>query len=249
MQASQVQEKLQTSLLKTGDYFEIGWLEFTKNIRTFVLYLFIIDLPIALIDTFSPASINPETGEFEGNFGIAILLRAITLVLATLTCLAAYKIVERSINGQNLEAMTAMKSSTSQMFIMLLVSIIASILVGFGFIFLIIPGIWLGVNWTFISQAIALRGCKINAMSYSKSLVKNRWWALFGRLILLTLCLLLLFVPILLVVGFIAGIFSIAGFEAITQVVSSLIVSLVIYYVITINTVIFLNFDYTKEGV
>ena len=248
MEAFQIKDKLQTSLLDIGDYLEIGWLQFTKNIRTFLIYSLLINLPVVLIDLLFPLSVNPETGEFEGNIGLAIFLRLISFVLGMLLSIAVYKIIERSVNGQNLEPMTAFKNSFPLILMMIVVSLITSILVFLGFVLVIIPGIWLSVSLSFVVQAVALRNCNLNAINYSRSLVKNRWWALFGRFILLAFCSLLLFLPLILILGFITGIGTYLGVGFITQIFASLVYGLLAYYLITVNTIIFLNFDYTKAS-
>ena len=266
-----MQEKLQSSLLNVGDYLKMGWSEFTKNIQTFLGFTLLINIPINAI-TFVELFLSSSEESSTANAGITNLLSLLSLIFYILSILAALalpKIIERSIRGSTLDATIALKNAVSKLFITIVVSIFASIFVGIGLIFLLIPGIWLGTLLSFTYYAVILRNCGFNALGYSQSLVKGRWWAVFGRNILL-LCLVL---PVTLlaiaasIIGGITGslpilaslgIINLAVLEnididnlniilAVVQLLSSLILSLLSYYIGAVYTVMFLNFDYTRN--
>ncbi len=240
-------EKLKNSLLDIGDYISIGGSEYTKNFKNFVILTLLINLPIAIVGLFLPSEEQPN----PENSWIILIFILLSIILGTLAALAVPKMIERSIQGQTLSATTALQNATPKLFIALVVSIITAIIVGIGFILLLIPGIWLGVLLSFTFSAIAVRNCGLNALSYSRSLVKNRWWAVFGRSLLLGLCFAVVYILLAIAVGLISAFISLSGFESIsilTQLISNCCFGLINYYAATVYTVMFLNFDYTRNS-
>ena len=72
-----------------------------------------------------------------------------------------------------------------------------------GFLGLIIPGIYLAIQLSFVLYAITIEGDSgIDGMKSSWALVKGRWWPVFGSVILPQL---FIFIPMV-AVGVIAGV-------------------------------------------
>jgi hypothetical protein len=70
-------------------------------------------------------------------------------------------------------------------------SIVIFIGVFFASLLLLIPGIYLGTVWAFAVYAVVLENCSVfESLKYSKSLVKGRWWPVFGSLLAGTLIIL-----------------------------------------------------------
>lgn len=60
-----------------------------------------------------------------------------------------------------------------------------TLLAGIGFLFFIVPGIWVVVIGYFVAQAAVLeRAGPIGAFEFSVALVRGRWWPTFGALAL-----------------------------------------------------------------
>jgi len=78
---------------------------------------------------------------------------------------------------------------------LLLYSLIGGILTGLGFIFLIIPGIYLAVAWLFATMFIVFGAMEFwDGMEFSRKLITRKWWSFFG---LALLCVLINFVGVL----------------------------------------------------
>ena len=70
----------------------------------------------------------------------------------------------------------------------ILTSLLAAIILIGLFILLIIPGIIYQTYYSFILFAVILKGKKYKkALDYSKSLVKGRWWRVFGTLLIVSI--------------------------------------------------------------
>ncbi|MBP0009943.1 hypothetical protein [Roseofilum sp. Belize Diploria] len=231
---SNLQHSLKKSLLGVPEYLSIGWSEFTKNIQIFCIFTLITNLPLLLSEQLSG--------------GLGILLSIIGNVLLIVVGLAVPNVVERSIRGQSVEMMTVLENAAPKFFIAFVVSIAVSMLVALGLIVLIVPGIWLSIRYSFTYYAIALRDCGFDAMGYSQSLVKGRWWAAFGRFVLLGLS---VFIPILLLTfaaGIISGFLGMVGLTIAALAVLYLAIGIIGYYFATVSVIMFLNFDYTAQG-
>ncbi|MEM9541040.1 MAG: hypothetical protein AAGA60_16250 [Cyanobacteria bacterium P01_E01_bin.42] len=252
-----MQEKLQASLLGVDDYFSISWSEFLKNIQAFSILSLIISLPTTLLVFVIPLfADSADPSDLDNLSGLFLFYIIVTLVLSSLVGLSIPKIIERSICDRKLGAFAAIQKSFLQLFPFLIVSIFVSIVIGVGFILLIVPGVWLAVHMSYIVHAIALRGCGLNSLNYSYSLVRGRWWAVFGRNLLIFLYLLGLFLvgffilgAIFFIIGIVGGIIGLLGVGIIAQLGSNLIGSLIGCYINTIYTILFLNLDYTRHPI
>lgn len=118
--------------------------------------------------------------------------------------------------GRVSSAMGAYRAAVSFFWRYLLLSILISIAVMFGFILLIIPGIILAV-WFSQAYMIAILEDKgaIAAMKTSREYVKGKWWAIVWRIAFLILVMLL----ITLVAAFVMGIVSTMVPESIASVI------------------------------
>jgi hypothetical protein len=57
-----------------------------------------------------------------------------------------------------------------------------------GFLAFILPGIWLAISWEFTAQAVVVEGRRgTDALRRSFTLVRGRWWRVFGIIVILSL--------------------------------------------------------------
>ncbi|MEM8605261.1 MAG: hypothetical protein AAGF24_15685, partial [Cyanobacteria bacterium P01_H01_bin.121] len=187
------------------------------------------------------------TNDAAAASGGAALYGLISGVIGILSTLTVVKLTERSIRGQSIDAGSALQSMAGKIPIAIVVGIITGILVLIGFILLILPGIWVSVVLTFALPAVALRNCGFNALAYSRELVKERWWDVFGRGIVMGICFLILFIPFIILTVLIIAPLGLAGLARLTDFVVTLISGLITYYANTVYTIMFLNFDYTRN--
>ena len=69
----------------------------------------------------------------------------------------------------------------------ILVMLISGILILVGLVFLIIPGIIIGVMLSMVAPVFILEeNHKLNALKRSRELIRGYWWPVFGRLVLLS---------------------------------------------------------------
>jgi len=104
------------------------------------------------------------------------------------------------------------------------------LMVGFGFLFLYIPGIYLGVALSFVFFVIVFEGESVGkAISRSFAIIKGNWWFTFG--ILLVFGMIMGFTSyIFMIPGYIIGMFSAATGEFGAVDVIVIVISMALYF-------------------
>lgn len=98
---------------------------------------------------------------------------------------AAIVAVGNIVSGTKISVKQAFNYASKIYWKFLLLSVLLTLILGFGFVLLIIPGI-LFMVWYSFSRFIVVEDNKIGviaALNRSKNLVKNRFWAIFARVI------------------------------------------------------------------
>lgn len=90
--------------------------------------------------------------------------------------------VEAIVQGRPDGISVALRYALSRLPQVLMVSVLSGIIVMIGIALFIIPGIIVGVYLAFAMPAAALRNVSLQALQYSRSLVKGQWWRVFGIL-------------------------------------------------------------------
>lgn len=115
-------------------------------------------------------------------FGFAVIQ---ILVISPFLTLAVARASAEFYLGRDLSAGTAYRSAARKYLAVLAVVVLAFILEGIGYIFLIIPGIFLYIRLALGPVTVMLEATgPINAMERSWRLTKGNWWRIFGLLAL-----------------------------------------------------------------
>jgi hypothetical protein len=151
-------------------------------------------------------------------------------VLPILTGISIY-FIYRYLKQGTIDLSRAANKAIGQSGQLIIAHILYSLAVILGLICLIVPGIYLFVRWGFVMYAIVSQNCSaIEGFKYSSELIKGRWWAVFGSMLLVIALLL----PIFFVTGIIGAIF--ATQSIVMAIISSIVILLVtpplaMYYV------------------
>ena len=109
----------------------------------------------------------------------------VTVLAAMLATGAAFKAVASAYLGEKPRIGDSLSFAGRRLHSLLWVSILYALLIGIGFVLLIIPGIYLMVALSVAVPALILEGLKgRKALARSRELVKDRWWRSFGTYIL-----------------------------------------------------------------
>ncbi|MEX0918211.1 MAG: YciC family protein [Candidatus Paceibacterota bacterium] len=140
--------------------------------------------------------------EFQEGLALATpvtyTLAAILWILVIIASIFMGIAMIHAVMNPSLSIMDAYRASTPYFWRYVILSIVVTLAVLAGFLLLIIPGIIFSVWFAFSYYVLIAEGTGgIEAMKQSKRMVSGKWWAVFGRLLVL--------VAIGIVVGLIFG--------------------------------------------
>lgn len=220
--------------LSIGELLSEGWQQFRAHFKAICIITLVIYIPINIILSFFPignslSDMRPylRMVQFlEGFFGIISTIAIAFLVKSTLD------------RQQTLTAGEALKKALSKWLPVLGTNIIVGLFV-FGLtLLLIVPGIIFAVYWVPFALYAVLFADKfgISALSYSKAMVKGRWWTVCGYSLVLFI--------FYMISAVIAGIPSgfLPNIQAV-QVAANLLVDLSGAFFNVVALLFFLNFD------
>lgn len=171
------------------------WDLYTTHFHYFFIVAFVFFLPLELVDVF----VLPRLGITEEwlataieNVQIAELVTRMSLVLLLSTAVglsaqfAIFYGVKRAYEHQPLEWKSIVREARAHFLPFVGTSILQTVLLSLLCIALIVPGIIFGVYWMFAQAAVVFTGKRgMQALRYSKALVKGRWWSVLGRFVIL----------------------------------------------------------------
>jgi hypothetical protein len=182
--------------LAIGEILDAGIKLFLQHWRTLVLSVVGLILPVQILSALVTASVAPEQFDFtttdsgveegeEAEFligqGVIALLSVISVLLATAVC---FKAVADAYLGVEPEWRRSLRFAVRRLGGLVGVAIIGGLLVGLATLALIVPGIWLFVMFSVAVPAMLLeRIGPWKALRRSFRLVRNRWWATAGALL------------------------------------------------------------------
>jgi hypothetical protein len=252
-----MEKAIVTRELTFSDLVSEGLHRYVGNIKGIVLIFLCTVLPANLLSTligvaFSligrlSASAMEESDTISlmlcSGLGTASLFSGILISVVQLWAIMA---VARLVEDDVLDRNPDWKAALRQTWHRLLGAIGTSLLMGFYLLvlsfLLVIPGIIYSIYWIFTPYVVTLRGVGgQQALDYSKSLVNDRWWLVFGTCFIFFLVLLPLFLPIMCLSAALSQI-PFAGFVANTVIQIAAALSTVLL------VVFFLNLDYCRSG-
>jgi hypothetical protein len=182
--------------LAIGEILDAGIKLFLSHWRTLVLSVVGLILPVQILSALVTASVAPEQFDFsttesgveegeEAEFlisqGVIALLSVISVLLATAVC---FKAVADAYLGVEPDWRRSLRFAVRRLGGLFGVAIIGGLLVGLATLALIVPGIWLFVMFSVAVPAMLLeRIGPWNALRRSFRLVRHRWWATAGALL------------------------------------------------------------------
>jgi uncharacterized membrane protein YgcG len=182
--------------LGIGEILDAGIKLFMRHWRTLVLSVVGLVLPVQIISALVTASVAPEQFDFtttqtgvtedeEAEFlvgqGIVLLLSFISVLLATAVC---FKAVADAYLGIEPDWRRSLRFAVRRLLGLVVLAIAYGVAIVIGFLLVIVPGIWLAVAFSVAVPALLLeRVGPFAAMGRSFRLVRGRWWATFGALL------------------------------------------------------------------
>jgi hypothetical protein len=219
--------------LDLGGILSTSWAIFKKHFRTILTVTLVVYFPINVGAATAP-NLLPDTISVQEQELWATLIQLVEGLVGILATMAIAFVVEKSVAGEDIRYSQALKKSFSRWGSVIGTNILAGIALLVLTLLLIVPGIVWGVYYSFSVYVVALRdvGGK-EALDYSKSLVKGRWWRVFGNNfglgILFSVFYFIVEIPFLVVP---------------MPIVHFTLIDIIYSFFIVASTVFFLNLDY-----
>jgi hypothetical protein len=142
-------------------------------------------------------------GGFFANLPLALVYLIVLVVLNLVASAATVFIVSESYLGRPLTAREALRRATPYMGRILIASLLMALVIGLGFLLMVIPGIILGVGLAVAIPAVVLETGRSasGALSRSWELTRGSRWRIFGLGLTLFV---LLYVPVVAISGLVA---------------------------------------------
>jgi hypothetical protein len=145
-------------------------------------------LPVAIV----LFGINAVVGYLLQDGALALIASIVSLVVATFYQGMVVQLVRDVIDGRRDSSVGDLLRSVSPVVLTLIVvSILAGIATGIGFLLLIVPGLWLMTIWSVIAPVVVVERTGVfESFGRSRALVKGHGWQVFGVIILVVVLLL-----------------------------------------------------------
>jgi len=176
--------------LSVGEILDVSFTLYRRHFATLGTVAVVCSgLPV-LLSLYIEAS-----GGVLRNLSLTLVYYVVFTVLSSIATAATVFVVSASYLGQPLNAASALKRATPLLGRLIVCSLLLAIVVGFGFLFFMIPGIVLlcGLVLAFPSLVLEPGSSPTGALSRSWSLTRGSRWRMLGLLATLVI---LLYVPI-----------------------------------------------------
>jgi hypothetical protein len=233
--------------------------------RTLAVVTAAIAIPVELLrllvtalttDDYVAGSGSVLTGADYGQGGLAVAGAAVVATLAIvgylLGTVACYRAVTDTYAGRDTSVHASLRFAGERLGAALWLTILVVLGVLAGFLACIVPGVWLGIAWAVAMPVLLVEGRHgADALRRSTALVKDRWWATFGRLFAAwvlasvagVVVSILLTVPVVAVAG--DGSFGALAMQHLANALSSMITT---PFIAAVTALVYFDLRARKEG-
>lgn len=191
--------------LGIGEILDAAFRLFRREFKTLAVCVLVVTVPISIVQTLITASTSEnafdlsQTGVFdfseptviEDEFTyiagqlVSALLSMFAFAFATAAC---FRAVSTAYLGGHASARESLAFAGRRFISLALTSLLFIVILIPAFLAVIFPGIWLAVAFSLYTPALLFEGKGgFTALKRSYRLVKGRWWATFGTLLLMYL--------------------------------------------------------------
>lgn len=169
---------------------------FKKENFVYFLKIYAILIPFAVFFLYQDSLINLNTANLSLNeasalfskygwlFGVGVLINLAYLIVSFWVSAAAIMAVSGVVTGPSIPVREVFSFAWKRLWAFSLLGILVSLIIGLGFVMLIVPGILFLVWFNFSAFELITRGKGIKeSLGGSKKLVSGRFWKVLGRLL------------------------------------------------------------------
>ena len=182
--------------LRIWEMFSFGWHLIEKNLIPLLIISTIIAIPSNIIK-----SLIPTWGTASDVIASTWIHQLSLVILTVIGYMAGLYIIRGSLRWEMVSIREAFLRTLEKWWVFIATSILSTLATLWGLILFIIPGIIISVYFMFAGYAVIFEEKKyLEALYYSRSLIKGRWWqTLWKSLGFGIVSFLLLILPVLLI--------------------------------------------------
>jgi hypothetical protein len=184
--------------LSVGEQLDASFKVVRQSFGTLAVCVLVVALPLNILNTLVAASTSDNAFDLETGttndvstgteFAGSLLTGILGLVLTTIAAAACFRAVTATYLGESPTVGESLSFAASRVLPLIWLSILYVLGLIIPFILLIVPGIWLSVAWSLSYPALMFEDVRgVKALGRSFSLVRGRWWATFGALLVMYL--------------------------------------------------------------
>ncbi len=233
-----------------GQILSESWKKFIQKFQLILLVTLAIYIPINIILFFVPFDALLE--QMGGIQGFRIYMKIIQILeglIGIIATMAIAYIVKQKIDGKTINFKEALKKSLSRWPAAIGTNIILGIFLLGLTLLLIVPGVIYYVYWIFVIYVVILHDKSgKNALDYSKSIVRGRWWKVLGYSLIFGILTLIASLSIGFVEGIILGFLPENFVISIFEILLDSFTDFLLAYFTVVSVIFFINFDSTKKS-
>ena len=158
---------------------------FKKENLTYFLKIYVPLLPFAIISVLQENFINFDTDKYMWLALPILIVGILGLVLSFWVNASGILAADGVLRGKRLPVKEIFRTTWRMLFKFSVLNVTVGLIIGVGFIFLIVPGVIFLVLFYFAMFELVTKGIGIReAMNNSKVLVKGKFWKVFGRVLI-----------------------------------------------------------------
>ena len=158
---------------------------FKKENLTYFLKIYAPLLPLAIISVLQENFINFDTDKYMWLALPILIVGILGLVLSFWVNASGILAADGVLRGKRLPVKEIFRTTWRMLFKFSVLNVTVGLIIGVGFIFLIVPGVIFLVLFYFAMFELVTKGAGIReSMSNSKALVKGKFWKVFGRVLI-----------------------------------------------------------------
>jgi hypothetical protein len=190
--------------LGIGEVLDVALKIVWRNAGTLIRVVVFVVLPVQILTALLAASISPKSLNSGSSFpvqsqtsptlsssdvkafiGYGIVLLLLTLLSSTLSSAACFRTIASAYLGGRTDWRSSLGYALRHLHSIVLVTVLAGLAAGLGFILCVLPGIYFGVAFSLAVPVLLTEGTRgRRALGRSRALVKDYWWRVFGVLVL-----------------------------------------------------------------
>lgn len=247
--------------LSAGETLDRAINIYRQNATTLWTILAVVVIPIQVIelilrrvavgDVVKIGNSFYKTGGGSSGGAVAYLIIALLSLAAILIANGAtVKAIGDAYLGHPADWRESLRYSSGRFWSLLGLAIVLTILLIIGYVLIVIPGIYLTVIWSVAIPAMMMEGLPaLGSMQRSNDLVKGRWWATFGRLLVALIIYVVAYLILAAIAGAIAsGVSSFTVYLIILAIFGAATSILFVPFVSAVLMVIYIDLRVRKEA-